>query len=53
MVDESRPRVRYGEAFWREAWRQSDLNQRKYCEAHATDTAAFIRCANRRILASF
>ena len=28
---------RYGEAFWRkhhEAWQQSALNQREYCEAH-------------------
>ena len=28
-------RERYGEAFWRahhEAWQQSELNQREYCE---------------------
>jgi len=37
MVNESQPRVRYGEAFWRahhEAWKQSSLNQREYCEAY-------------------
>jgi hypothetical protein len=30
-------RERYGEAFWRahhEAWIQSELNQREYCEAY-------------------
>jgi hypothetical protein len=30
-------RERYGEAFWRahhEAWLQSELNQREYCEAY-------------------
>jgi transposase-like protein len=37
-------RERYGEAFWRahhEAWRQSDLNQREYCEAHGLSLKAF------------
>jgi len=37
-------RERYGEAFWRahhEAWRQSDLNQREYCEAHGLPLKAF------------
>ncbi len=36
MADGRWSRERYGEAFWRthhEAWRQSDLNQREYCEA--------------------
>ena len=35
--DKFRTRERYGEAFWRkhhEAWQQSALNQREYCEAH-------------------
>jgi hypothetical protein len=35
MVDGWRSRMCCGEAFWRahhEAWRQSDLNQREYCE---------------------
>jgi hypothetical protein len=39
-----RPRERYGEAFWRahhEAWRQSDLNQREYCEAQGLSLKAF------------
>jgi putative methyltransferase (TIGR04325 family) len=33
--------IRYGEAFWRahhEAWQQSTLNQREYCEAHGIPT---------------
>jgi hypothetical protein len=37
-------RERYGEAFWRahhEAWRQSDLNQREYCEAQGLSLKAF------------
>ena len=37
-------RERYGEAFWRahqEAWQQSALNQRKYCEAHGIPLKAF------------
>lgn len=37
-------RVRYGEAFWRahhEAWQQSALNQREYCEAHGIPLKAF------------
>ena len=44
MADENRSRVRYGEAFWREhheAWRQSVLNQREYCEAHGIPLKAF------------
>ena len=44
MADESRSRVRYGEAFWRahhETWRQSVLNQREYCEAHGIPLKAF------------
>jgi hypothetical protein len=37
MPEKFRTRERYGEAFWRkhhEAWQQSALNQREYCEAH-------------------
>ena len=37
-------RERYGEAFWRahhEAWKQSELNQREYCEAHGIPLKAF------------
>jgi hypothetical protein len=37
MPDKVLSRERYGEAFWRkhhEAWQQSALNQREYCEAH-------------------
>jgi transposase-like protein len=44
MADEGHSRERYGEAFWRahhEAWRQSDLNQREYCEAHGLSLKAF------------
>jgi len=44
MADEGRSRERYGEAFWRthhEAWHQSDLNQREYCEAHGLSLKAF------------
>jgi hypothetical protein len=44
MADAWRARERYGEAFWRthhEAWRQSDLNQREYCEAHGLPLKAF------------
>ena len=40
MANESRSRVRYGEAFWRahhEAWKHSALNQREYCEAHVAN----------------
>lgn len=43
-MDESGPRVRYGEAFWRahhEAWQRSDLNQREYCEAQGIPLKAF------------
>ena len=44
MADEGRSRERYGEAFWRahhEGWRQSDLNQREYCEAQGLSLKAF------------
>jgi hypothetical protein len=44
MTGGGRSRERYGEAFWRahhEAWRQSDLNQREYCEAHGLSLKAF------------
>ena len=44
MVEESRSRVRYGEAFWRahhDAWRRSELNQREYCEAQGIPLKAF------------
>ena len=37
-------RERYGEAFWRahhEAWQQSALNQRQYCEAEGLPLKAF------------
>ena len=37
-------RERYGEAFWRahhEAWLQSELNQREYCEAYGIPLKAF------------
>ena len=37
MPDKPSSRVRYAEAFWRahhEAWIQSDLNQREYCETY-------------------
>lgn len=37
-------RERYGEAFWRahhEAWKQSALNQREYCEVHGLPLKAF------------
>jgi hypothetical protein len=37
-------RKRYGEAFWRahhEAWVQSELNQREYCEAYGIPLEAF------------
>ncbi len=37
-------RERYGEAFWRahhEAWLQSELNQREYCEAYGVPLKAF------------
>jgi hypothetical protein len=43
MANETRPRVRYGEAFWQahhEAWQQSALNQREYCEAHGIGDVA-------------
>src|SRR5258708_1301490 len=44
MSNEIGSRVRYGEAFWRahhEAWPQSALNQREYCEAHGFPLKAF------------
>ena len=44
MSNETGSRVRYGEAFWRahhEAWQQSALNQREYCEAHGIPLKAF------------
>ena len=44
MADAGWPRERYGEIFWRahhEAWRQSDLNQREYCDAHGLSLKAF------------
>jgi hypothetical protein len=37
-------RERYGEAFWpahHEAWQQSELNQREYCEAQGIPLKAF------------
>jgi hypothetical protein len=37
-------RERYGEAFWRahhDAWLQSELNQREYCEAYGIPLKAF------------
>ncbi|HTV30303.1 MAG TPA: transposase [Xanthobacteraceae bacterium] len=44
MANEGQSRVRYGEAFWRahhEAWQQSPLNQREYCELHGIPLKAF------------
>lgn len=44
MTDDTAPRARYGEAFWRahhEAWKRSDLNQREYCEAQGLSLKAF------------
>src|SRR5262250_2016265 len=44
MACVQRPWTRQGEAFWRahhEAWRQSDLNQREYCEAQGIPLKAF------------
>ena len=44
MANENRSRTRYGEAFWlahHEAWQQSTLNQREYCEAHRIPLKAF------------
>src|ERR1700687_660242 len=44
MPDKFRTRERYGEVFWRkhhEAWQQSTLNQRQYCEAHGIPLKAF------------
>jgi len=44
MSNEIGSRVRYGEAFWRahhEAWQQSALNQREYCETQGIPLKAF------------
>src|SRR5258707_9267900 len=44
MPDKVLTRERYGEAFWRkhhEAWQQSALNQREYCEAQGIPLKAF------------
>jgi hypothetical protein len=44
MSDWITSRERYGEAFWRahhDAWCQSALNQREYCEAHGLPLKAF------------
>ncbi len=44
MSDETLPRARYGEAFWRahhEAWKRSDLNQREYCGVQGLSLKAF------------
>jgi len=44
MSNEIGSRVRYGESFWRahhEAWQQSALNQREYCEAQGIPLKAF------------
>jgi hypothetical protein len=44
MPDKLQSRERYGEVFWRkhhEAWQQSSLNQREYCEAHGIPLKAF------------
>jgi Transposase len=44
MASEIGSRARFGETFWRahhEAWQQSTLNQREYCEAHKIPLKAF------------
>jgi hypothetical protein len=44
MLDGWRSRMCCGEGFWRahhEAWRQSDLNQREYCEDQGIPLKAF------------
>jgi hypothetical protein len=44
MSNEIGSRVRYGEAFWRahhEAWQQSALNQREYCDVYGIPLRAF------------
>jgi hypothetical protein len=44
MPDKFRTRERYGGAFWHkhhEAWQQSALNQREYCEAQGIPLKAF------------
>jgi hypothetical protein len=48
MSHEIGSRVRYGEAFWRghhEAWQQSALNQREYCEAQGIPLKGFRQLA--------
>ena len=45
MTEKFRTRERYGEALWHkhhEAWQQSALNQREYCEAQG-DSAQGLR----------
>jgi hypothetical protein len=44
MPDKLQSRERYGEVFWRkhhEAWQQSTLKQREYCEAHGIPLKTF------------
>ena len=44
MSSEIGSRIRHGAAFWRahhEAWQQSELNQREYCEAQGIPLKAF------------
>jgi hypothetical protein len=44
MTDERRLWARQNETFWRahhEAWKRSDLNQRRYCEAEGIPLKAF------------
>ena len=44
MAEENRSWTRQSEAFWRahhEAWKRSDLNQRRYCEAQRIPLKAF------------
>lgn len=44
MSSNHRYRERHGERFWRahhEAWKQSSLNQRQYCELHDLSQKAF------------
>ena len=48
MTDKPLTRERYGEAFWRkhhEAWQQSALNQREYCEAQGNPAQGFRQLA--------
>jgi hypothetical protein len=49
MSNEIGSRVRYGEAFWRahhEAWQQSALNQREYCETQGIPLKVFWQLAS-------